>query len=158
MHKAVFRRDTPLHLDSRLEGADGITQSHTRTHSHGHTYSNPICHSTLLRNKVCLAVTLLVALYPLSCVDTHAHTHAQAHTHTISQVLNYNAANTEKHVWLGSFTPIWCPYWCWPTARYTLCSSRPAVTVFGHISKMTALLRKVTKVQGLLSQQFCDQR
>lgn len=30
--------------------------------------------------------------------------------------------------------------------------------VFGHISKMTALLRKVTKVQGLLSQQFCDQR
>lgn len=37
MHKAVFRRDTPLHLDSRLEGADGITQSHARTHSHGHT-------------------------------------------------------------------------------------------------------------------------
>lgn len=94
MHKAVFRRDTPLHLDSRLEGADGITQSHTRTHSHGHTHSNPICHSTLLRNKVCLAVTLLVALYPLSCVDTHTHMHR--HTHTQSHKFSTIMPQTQK--------------------------------------------------------------
>lgn len=99
---AGLRVQTELH---------NLTHAHTRTDTHTRTHSNPICHSTLLRNKVCLAVTLLVALYPLSCVDTYAHTHTRActNTHTISQVLNYNAANTEKHVWLGSFTSIFGP-------------------------------------------------
>lgn len=73
-----------IHLYILTAGLRVQMELHNLTHAHTHTdtHSNPICHSTLLRNKVCLAVTLLVALYPLSCVDTHAHTHTCTGTHT----------------------------------------------------------------------------
>lgn len=106
------------------------TISHMHTLTRTHTQQSNLPQYTAEKQSLSCCNSASRPLPPVLCwhTRTHTHMHRHTHTHTISQVLNYNAANTEKHVWLGSFTPIWCPYWCWPKARYTLCSSRPAVT------------------------------